>query len=61
MLRPLAEELGLKAGDLFMLVRVAVTGQTATPPLFETMEVLGRERCLARLDDALRRIDASRS
>jgi glutamyl-tRNA synthetase len=53
-LRPLAEELGLKAGDLFMLLRVAVTGQTATPPLFETMEVLGRDRCLARLDDALR-------
>ncbi len=55
-LRPLAEELGLKAGDLFMLVRVAVTGQTATPPLFETMEVLGRDRCLARLDDALRHL-----
>ena len=55
-LRPLAEELGLKAGDLFMLVRVAVTGQTATPPLFETMEVLGRDRCLARLDDALHRL-----
>jgi glutamyl-tRNA synthetase len=55
-LRPLAEELGLKAGDLFMLIRVAVTGQTATPPLFETMEVLGRDRCLARLDDAIRRL-----
>ena len=55
-LRPLAEELGLKAGDLFMLLRVAVTGQTATPPLFETMEVLGRDRCLARLDDALHRL-----
>ena len=55
-LRPLAEELGLKAGDLFMLLRVAVTGQTATPPLFETMEVLGRDRCLARLSDALRRL-----
>jgi len=52
-LRPLAEELGLKAGDLFMLIRVAVTGQTATPPLFETMEVLGRERSLARLRAAL--------
>ena len=58
-LRPLAAELGLKAGDLFMLLRVAVSGQTATPPLFETMEVLGRDRCLARLNDALRRIDAS--
>jgi len=55
-LRPLAEELGLKAGDLFMLLRVAVTGQTATPPLFEMMEVLGRDRCLTRLDDALRRL-----
>jgi glutamyl/glutaminyl-tRNA synthetase len=52
-LRALADKLGVKAGDLFMLVRVAVTGQTATPPLFETMEVLGRERCLARLRDAL--------
>jgi glutamyl-tRNA synthetase len=52
-LRPLAEELGLKAGDLFMLIRVAVTGQTATPPLFETTEVLGRDRSLARLRDAL--------
>ncbi|MGA2284806.1 MAG: glutamate--tRNA ligase, partial [Dehalococcoidia bacterium] len=56
-LRPLAEELGLKAGDLFMLIRVAVTGQTATPPLFETMEVLGRERSLARLRDALARLE----
>jgi glutamyl-tRNA synthetase len=55
-LRPLADELALKAGDLFMLIRVAITGQTATPPLFETMEVLGRDRCLARLDDALLRL-----
>ncbi len=55
-LRRLAEELGLKAGDLFMLVRVGVTGQTATPPLFETMEVLGRDRSLSRLHDALSRL-----
>jgi len=54
--RPLAEELGLKAGDLFMLIRVAVTGQTATPPLFETMEILGRDRSLARLCDAIERL-----
>jgi len=56
-LRPLAAELGLKTGDLFMLLRVAVTGRTATPPLFETMELLGREPCLERLQDALRRLD----
>jgi glutamyl-tRNA synthetase len=55
-LRPLAGELGLKTGDLFMLLRVAVTGRTATPPLFETMELLGRDPCLERLQDALRRL-----
>jgi len=59
-LRPLGAELGLKAGDLFMVVRVAVTGQTATPPLFETMEVLDRRRCLARVDDALCRLNSDR-
>jgi len=32
-----------------MMLRLAVTGKTATPPLFETMEVLGREKVLARL------------
>ena len=40
-IRPLAQDLGVKTGDLFGLIRVAVTGKTATPPLFETMEVLG--------------------
>ncbi len=51
--RALAANLGLKAGDLFMLMRVAVTGRSVAPPLFETMELLGRERCLRRLRDAL--------
>ena len=51
-LRSLAEELGVKVGDLFMLLRVAVTGRPVSPPLFESMEVLGRERCLRRLDEA---------
>jgi glutamyl-tRNA synthetase len=57
-LRPLAEELSLKAGDLFMLVRVAVTGGPVAPPLFQSMAVLGRERCLARLARALGRLGA---
>jgi glutamyl-tRNA synthetase len=39
--------------ELFMPVRVAVTGRTATPPLFETMEVLGKERCQWRLRKAI--------
>jgi glutamyl-tRNA synthetase len=52
-LRALAEERGWKAGDLFMAIRVAVTGRTATPPLFDTLVALGRERVLARMDRAL--------
>ncbi len=51
--RALAQTLGLKAGDLFMLIRVAITGRTVAPPLFETMAIVGRERCLRRLRDAL--------
>jgi glutamyl-tRNA synthetase len=57
-LRVLAEELETKAGDLFSLVRVAVTGKRVTPPLFESMEVLGRERCLARLRAAVDSLSA---
>ena len=52
-LRALAEARGWKAGDLFMAIRVAVTGRTATPPLFDTLVALGRERSLARLDAAI--------
>ncbi len=52
-LTALAERLGLKRGQLFMLSRAALSGRTATPGLFETMRVLGRDRCLARLDAAL--------
>ena len=48
-LRPLAEKLEIKTGQLFGAIRVAVTGRKEAPPLFETMEVLGRDRCLARL------------
>jgi len=58
-LRGLAEDRGWKAGDLFMAIRVAVTGRTATPPLFETLVALGYERTLARLDRALDALAAS--
>jgi len=54
--RPLAEELGVKTGELFGVLRVAVTGKTATPPLFETMEILGRDRTLERLESAQERL-----
>jgi glutamyl-tRNA synthetase len=52
-LRPLAAELGIKTGILFGMLRVAVTGRIAAPPLFQTMEVLGKQRCLDRIDVAL--------
>jgi glutamyl-tRNA synthetase len=52
-LRALAEERTWKAGDLFMAIRGAVTGRTATPPLFDTLVALGYERTLERLDRAI--------
>jgi glutamyl-tRNA synthetase len=52
-LRALAEAHGWKAGDLFMAIRVAATGRTATPPLFDTLVALGYERTLGRLDAAI--------
>jgi glutamyl-tRNA synthetase len=48
-LRAAATQLGLKAGPMFQPIRVAVCGRKNAPPLFETMAVLGRELCLARI------------
>ncbi|MFD6857744.1 glutamate--tRNA ligase [Rhodococcus sp. NPDC060090] len=48
----LIDELGLKPRKAFAPVRVAVTGSHVSPPLYESMELLGRERSLARLRDA---------
>jgi glutamyl-tRNA synthetase len=52
-MRALAEKTDWKIGELFMMVRVALTGRTATPPLFESMEVLGRKVVLDRLHTAI--------
>jgi glutamyl-tRNA synthetase len=49
----LVDGLGLKPRHAFGPVRVAVTGSTVSPPLFESIELLGRERTLARLNAAL--------
>ena len=57
-LRALAKDVGLKAGQLFMPVRVAVTGRTASPGLFETLRVVNTERSLARLDRAIEKLRA---
>jgi glutamyl-tRNA synthetase len=55
-LRALAETLKLKPGQLFGLVRVAVTGQAVSPPLFECLEIVGRDTTLARLAAALEQL-----
>lgn len=55
--RPLAERLHLKTGDLFGAIRIAATGRRAAPPLFDTMAVLGRERVLARLAHVIRKLE----
>ena len=63
-LRALADELGLKAGNLFMPIRVAATGRTQSPGLFETLRVIGtvrvRERIAAALE-ALRTLEGTPS
>jgi len=53
-----AEHAGMKAGDFFAPIRVAVTGRTVSPPLFASLELLGRDRSVARLDTALAKLDA---
>jgi len=57
-LRSLAVELNLPTGELFGLLRVAVTGRTAAPPLFQTMAVLGKEKCLKRFRRTLQLLSA---
>src|SRR5947209_8526142 len=55
-LRAAAQELGLKAGQMFQPIRVAVCGRKNAPPLFETLQVLGKETTLRRIEEALRKL-----
>jgi len=52
-LRAAATDLGLKAGQMFEPIRVAVCGRKTAPPLFGTLEVLGRDVSLARIEQAI--------
>ena len=56
-LRAAAQELGFKAGQMFQPIRVAVCGRKNAPPLFETLEVLGRETTLTRIERAIGILD----
>ncbi len=53
-LRKLAEELGISGGKIFQPLRVALTGKTVSPGIFDVLYFLGRDRSLARLDQARR-------
>jgi glutamyl-tRNA synthetase len=52
-LRAAAGQLGVKPGQMFQPIRVAVCGRKNAPPLFETVAVLGRDTCLHRIGRAL--------
>jgi glutamyl-tRNA synthetase len=54
--RALADELGVKAGQLFMPIRVAATGRTQSPGLFDTLRVVGKERVIARVHQAIAKL-----
>lgn len=55
-LKQVAEESGLKPAAFYQPLRVAVSGKTVAPPMFGSLEVLGRERVLARIDHTLARL-----
>jgi glutamyl-tRNA synthetase len=52
-MRNLVEELALTAGQVFGILRVAVTGQKVSPPLFESMEIIGKDKVLERIQSAI--------
>ncbi|MCV0402378.1 MAG: glutamate--tRNA ligase [Chloroflexi bacterium] len=54
--REAADDLAMKAGDFFTPIRVAITGRTVSPPLFASLEMLGRDRSLARVADAIEKL-----
>lgn len=57
-IRPISERVALKPGAVFGVIRIAVTGKTVTPPLFESIMALGRERTASRVEKALAIVSA---
>jgi glutamyl-tRNA synthetase len=56
-MRKYVEESGYSAGQVFGILRVAITGQKVSPPLFESMEILGSQRVVDRLAKAIYRLE----
>jgi glutamyl-tRNA synthetase len=52
-MRALVEQSGLSPNQVFGILRVAVTGQTVSPPLFESMEIVGKGKVLERVKNAI--------
>jgi glutamyl-tRNA synthetase len=57
-MREFVESSGFSANQVFGIMRVAVTGQKVSPPLFESMEIIGREKVLQRLQNAIRVLES---
>ncbi|MBV9214515.1 MAG: glutamate--tRNA ligase [Actinobacteria bacterium] len=60
-LRRVVDDLGVKPRDVYQPVRVAISGRTVSPGIFESVAVLGRDETLARIDRALERAEISTS
>ncbi|MBA2342193.1 MAG: hypothetical protein H0V85_01870 [Thermoleophilaceae bacterium] len=58
-LRTLPDELGVKGKQVFQPIRVAISGGTVSPGIFESLAALGRDESLARIDAALERAGSS--
>ncbi len=56
-MRALVEELGLAPGQVFGILRVAITGQRISPPLFESMAIVGKQKVLQRIQAAIQMLD----
>lgn len=54
--RDLSDELNITAGDMFQLIRVAVSGQLVTPPLFESIQIIGEEIIKKRIENLLKKL-----
>jgi glutamyl-tRNA synthetase len=57
-LSPLPQRLGAKPGKVYQPIRVAITGTTVSPGIFESLAALGREESLVRIDAAVKRLQS---
>ncbi len=57
-MRVLVEESGLKAGQVFGMMRIAITGQRVSPPLFESMEIIGKDVVVRRMEKAVELLES---